>query len=164
MLCDICHKHDATIHLTEIVNEKVTEMHICSSCAKKKAHELKEQLSIADLVGGLASMTGGHKEETALKCPGCGLTYTDFRKKGRLGCAQCYTTFRQQLMPLLKRIHSSSHHTGKFPLRMVSSLASEAKSKELRDRLHRAIQLEDYEEAARLRDEMRKLGEGEKLR
>jgi len=159
MLCDICNKHDATMHLTEIVNEKVTEMHICSSCAKTKAQELKEQLSIADLAGGLSGIAESRKDETTIKCTSCGLTYADFRKKGRLGCAQCYTVFRQQLIPLLKRIHSSVHHAGKFPLRMASRMTLEAKTKELKEKLERAIKLEDYEEAARLRDEMRKLGE-----
>ncbi|MFA5100787.1 MAG: UvrB/UvrC motif-containing protein [Candidatus Omnitrophota bacterium] len=158
MVCDICHKNSATVHLTEIVSGKVAEMHICQTCAKSKATELKEQLSISDFLGGLVNIDDVEKEiETSLKCPLCGLTYNDFRKKGRLGCAQCYTTFRQQLMPLLKKIHGSTQHIGKSPVPANAKTPLETELKELRVRLERAVQLEEYEDAARLRDSIKTL-------
>jgi protein arginine kinase activator len=160
MLCDICHKNNATVHLTEIVNDKVVEMHICQVCAKLKAEELKEQLDISNLLGGLVGVGELHKEETSLKCSSCGLTYSDFRKKGRLGCGKCYVTFKNQLLPLLKKIHSSTHYSGKFPSRISQKTSPETKVKELKDRLERAIQLEEYEDAVGLRDEIRKLENG----
>jgi protein arginine kinase activator len=160
MLCDLCHKNIATVHLTEVLNDKVTEMHICQICAKSKTDELKEQLNISDLLGGLADNTGLTKEDSLIKCRFCGLTYADFKKKGRLGCAFCYSTFNIQLVPLLRKIHGAAHHRGKSPLQKNVKVHFEAKIKELRGRLERAINLEEYETAAKLRDEIKKL-EGE---
>ncbi|UCC94517.1 MAG: UvrB/UvrC motif-containing protein [Candidatus Omnitrophota bacterium] len=157
MLCDVCHKNIATVHLTEIINEKVVEMHICQECAKLKAEELKEQLSISDLLGGLVGMGPIEKEEKALHCPSCHLTYGEFKKKGRLGCGKCYATFKVQLLPLLKNIHGSTHHTGKAPFVKEKKKSREETMKGLRNRLQRAIHLEEYEEAARLRDEIKNL-------
>lgn len=157
MLCDLCHKNSATVHLTEVVNDKVVEMHICQSCAKLKTQDFKEQFNIADLLGGLVDTVGVRKEDTLLKCNSCGMTYADFKKKGRLGCAGCYTTFKTQLVPLFKKIHSSIHHEGKSPIKAGTNLSRELKLKDLKERLERAIKLEEYEEAARLRDEMKKI-------
>jgi protein arginine kinase activator len=157
MLCDICHKNIATVHLTEVVNDKVVEMHICQGCTKLKAEEIQEQFSISELLGGLVDIGQIKKEDTALKCSSCGLTYADFKKKGRFGCSNCYVTFKSKLSQLLKKIHGSTHHVGKSPLRKVTQAAGRVSVKELKERLERAIQLEEYEEAARLRDELRKL-------
>jgi len=163
MLCDLCHKHIATVHLTEIINDKIAEMHICQACAKTKTEEIKDQLNISDFLGGLAvAGTAERKEESSLKCVSCGLTYADFKKKGRLGCGNCYIVFKQMLLPLLKRIHGSTHHVGKSPLHKEERISREANIKELKNRLERAIQLEEYEEAARLRDELKSLEKQDK--
>ena len=163
MLCDVCNKNIATIHLTEIVNEKVVEMHICQSCAKAKAHELNEQFNISDFVGGLADIGISKKEEPTVKCPSCGFSYGDFKKNGRLGCGRCYVTFREQLLPLLKKIHSSTRHKGKTPLHVDKKTSLENKLKDLRRHLERAIQLEEYEEAAQLRDEIKNLSKAKNV-
>jgi len=163
MLCDICHKNIATVHLTEIVNEKVEEMHICQKCAKDKTEEIKEQLNISDFLGGLAEIGGAKSEKSALKCSSCGLTYDDFRKKGKLGCQECYATFRDNLLPLLKKIHGSIQHNGKAPFilkREAGEIHLDKKVKELRNRLEDAIKKEEYEEAARLRDQLKKIDKG----
>ena len=157
MLCDICHKNIATVHLTEIINDKVVEMHICQGCAKTKAEELKEQLSISDLLGGLIEIGEAEKKELAARCSVCGLTYSGFKKKGRLGCGNCYKTFRNKLIPLLKKIHGSTHHAGKFPSPLEKKISAQTKLEELKDKLQRVIQLENYEEAAQLRDQIKKL-------
>jgi protein arginine kinase activator len=158
MLCDICHKNIATVHLTEIVNDKIAEMHICSTCAKTKTEEIKDQLNISDFLGGLSGIgpAQGKKEEIDLKCASCGLTYADFKKKGRLGCSNCYVSFRVVLLPLIKKIHGSTHHVGKSPLKHVLGAAQE-KIADLKTQLKKAIQMEEYEAAARLRDEMKNL-------
>ena len=158
MLCDICHKNIATVHLTEIINDKVVEMHICKKCAKMKTEELKKQLNISDFLGGLVDI--GEVERAGkllLKCSSCGLSYQDFKKKGRLGCQSCYVTFRQRLLPLLRKIHGSVRHTGKFPLHWEKKISRQDNLRELKERLERAVKLEEYEEAAALRDEIRKL-------
>jgi len=158
MVCDICHKNIATVHLTEIVNEKVVEMHICQTCAQSKTEEINDQFNISDFLGGLMPTREEKTSRPGYTCPSCGLSYDEFRKKGRLGCQQCYSTFRQQLLPLLKKIQSATRHTGKIPLNLDKSVSTEAKIRELHERLNRAISLEEFEEAARLRDEIKQLG------
>ncbi len=156
MLCDICHKNIATVHLTEIVNDNVVEMHICQNCAHSKAQELSGQLNVSDFLSGFIGVEPKSSEHLA-ECSKCGLSYEEFRKRGRLGCAHCYVTFRKHLLPLLKKIHSSIRHAGKVPLGLDKKAANELDIKELRKLLDRAIQLEEYEEAAKLRDEIKKL-------
>lgn len=161
MLCDFCHKNIATVHLTEIINDKVTEIHICQSCAKAKAEEIKDQLSISDFLAGLADVgePALKKSDLTIKCKRCNLTYTDFKKKGRLGCADCYRYFRNMLLPLLRKIHGSDKHRGKKVFNVVETDERKIRIEELRKQLQLAIQLEEYEEAARLRDEIKKLEE-----
>jgi len=157
MLCDICHKNIATVHLTEIINNKVAEMHICQGCAQTKAGELNQQPNISDFLSGLISPARTGKQEHSLKCPACGLNYSDFKKTGRLGCDRCYSAFRKQLLPLLKKIHSTTSHTGKIPIHLEVPLSAEAKLKELNRQLAKAVQVEEYEQAARIRDQIKKL-------
>lgn len=160
MLCDICHKNIATIHLTEIINEKVVETHLCEECSKLKTEELKDQVSLSEFLTGLMSEKDLKKEKYEGKCLVCGLTYKEFRKKGRLGCAQCYQAFKAQLLPILKRIHGSASHRGKNPSAGGIKDSPEAALRELKEKLKRAVEFEAYEEAARLRDEIRKLTGG----
>jgi len=158
MVCDICHKNVATVHLTEIINSKVVELHLCPTCAREKTEELKEQLSISDFLSGLVGPQMEKEKKALVKpCPFCGLTYAVFKKIGRLGCSRCYVTFRPQLLPLLKRIHGSTQHLGKIPRSISKKSMANGRVKELKERLARAIQLEEYEEAVSLRDEIKKL-------
>lgn len=158
MLCDMCGKHEATVHVTEILDNKMTELHLCEECAKKKG-AVEKHFSLADLLAGLTDISTafGPEEAISQKCPGCGLTYKDFRKIGRLGCDRCYETFRESLVPLLKRIHGSGKHVGKFPVSKVKAVKVKVQLQELRDKLAKAVQLERYEEAAELRDRIRAL-------
>lgn len=133
-------------------------MHICQSCTKTE--EFKENVSIQELLGGLMDITETNKKEKiSLKCPVCGLTYDDFRKKARLGCGKCYSIFKQQLLPLLKKIHGSIRYNGKMPVNSELKISRENKAEELQKRLDMAIQLEEFEEAARLRDELKHANE-----
>ncbi len=156
MLCDICHKNIATIHLTEIINDKVVELHICQECAKLKTEELKSQLNISDFLMGLVKEEKP-KEKFILKCPRCGLTFNEFRKKGKLGCKVCYEIFRERLIPLFRKIHGSVEHCGKIPPTLEKKVILEKRIKELKRRLERAIKLEEYEEAAKIRDQIKEL-------
>ncbi len=158
MLCDLCRQNEATIHLTEIVNDKIVEMHICQSCAQEKTENLNEQLKLSGFLGGLAGPSGQkNKKEIQMCCSLCGLNFNEFKRKGTVGCGGCYSVFRSQLLPLLKKIHGSTRHTGKQPQHVDRGASLEMEIGELRKRLERAIHLEEYEEAARLRDEIRKL-------
>jgi len=163
MLCDSCHENEATVHLTEIINNKMTKLHLCENCAREKSQEMEEHFGLADLLSGLADLVPGEEkteekiQDTGIKCPTCGFGFQNFRKMGRLGCPKCYDTFKEQLNPLLQKIHGSDMHLGKIPtkkevVRNKATLVSELKS-----RLEKAIELEEFEEAARLRDRLRSL-------
>ena len=164
MVCDICKQNQATVHLTEIVDEQMSELHLCESCANQKGAQMESHFGLADLLAGLAEVgkpTGGVPvEEGEVKtCESCGMTYADFKKVGRLGCSECYMTFRKGLSTLLRRIHGSTAHVGKMPVSMVGNSSAKARSElqELKRKLQRAIEAEDFEEAAKLRDQLREL-------
>lgn len=167
MQCDICSKKKATVHLTEIVDEQMTEMHLCEDCAHQKSAQMEQQFGLADLLAGLSSGTAKDPKEGTLVCSTCALNYEDFRKFGRLGCTQCYASFKEHLSGLLKKIHGSSRHLGKMPYSLKSKmspdvaiatppalLASE-NLEDLRKQLHNAIAGEDFEKAAMLRDKIK---------
>jgi protein arginine kinase activator len=159
MICNICSKNQATVHLTEIVNEQMTELHLCEQCAQAKSHEMEQQFGLNDLLKGLVDFEkpSAEKETLLIKCSSCGLTYADFKKIGRLGCGQCYVTFKKYLAPLLKRIHGSNCHTGKSPLKSHGPCKKKEDLQELRLSLQKAIENEDFEKAAQLRDAIREL-------
>src|SRR3989338_10946713 len=114
MTCNICGVNEATVHLTEIVNNQMIEVHLCESCAQEKGTDFKTHFSIDDLLAGLTDITKqikqGEKKGSSLCCSGCGMTYEEFGKSGRLGCAVCYDAFAKMLLPLIKRIQRSTHH------------------------------------------------------
>ncbi len=158
MLCDICGKNPATVHLTEIIDEQMNELHLCEECARQKSIQMEQQFGLSDLLAGLAEFEKPPKDiESAvqLKCPACGLSYTDFKKIGRLGCGECYTAFKKYLGPLLKKIHGSNSHLGKSALKAAKPSKKKAELDTLRQRLQKAIEEEAFEEAANIRDQIR---------
>ena len=165
MVCDICKQHQATVHLTEIVDEQMSELHLCETCANQKGAQMESHFGLADLLAGLADFgkpaaVGAPLEEGEVKtCETCGMSYEDFKKVGRLGCSECYTTFRKSLSTLLRRIHGSTSHVGKVPLSLSGSTTVKGRNElqELKRRLQRAIEGEDFEEAAKIRDRLREL-------
>ncbi|MBN2119950.1 MAG: UvrB/UvrC motif-containing protein [Candidatus Omnitrophica bacterium] len=159
MLCDVCTKNPATVHLTEIIAGKIIEVHLCEECAKKKSEEFQKQFNITNFLSELVNVDpAGKTGLPALHCSNCGLTYQEFKKKGRLGCPQCYEDFKSQLQPLLRRMQGSSRHRGKTPkIKIKKEIPFDERMKELKAYLERAIKLEEYEEAARIRDEIREL-------
>lgn len=160
MQCDICGKKKATVHLTEIVDEQMSEMHLCEECAREKSVQMEQQFGLADLLAGLSDFNKPTKDapKVNLQCSNCQMTYEDFRKFGRLGCSECYTSFESHLAVLLKKIHGSNHHLGKAPIKIPQTERKKIESlQELRSQLLQAIQLEDFEKAAGLRDKIREL-------
>lgn len=159
MQCDICGKSEATVHLTEIINNEVTKLHLCEGCAKEKASEMEEHFGLADLLAGLADfgMQVESSEMTKLKCQNCGFSYMDFKKAGRLGCGECYEAFGKNITPLLKRIHGSDQHYGKAPMKAKRVIKVRDDIQDLKSRLQKAIQMEEFEEAAKLRDKIKEL-------
>jgi protein arginine kinase activator len=158
-LCQSCEKNEAKIHFTEIKDGEKTELHICEACA----HEKNMLLAFPSLLGHI--MKGGPdqsaKEADTLPsaCPGCGLTYADFKAKGRLGCPTCYTAFAPVLTPLLEKVHGSRRHVGNSPVRLEPDAETSQEFADLEESLTTAVESEDYERAAELRDEIRILRE-----
>jgi len=160
MMCDICGKKKATVHLTEIVDEQMSEMHLCEKCARQKSSQMEQQFGLADLLAGLGDFSKQIEdtEKVDLVCAHCGLKYEDFRKFGRLGCSECYENFKMHLSTLLKKIHGSNCHFGKMPVKMTQTdKATVASLQDLKNKLAHAVQAEDFEKAAQLRDNIRDL-------
>jgi len=161
MLCDICGKNLATVHLTEIIDEQMNELHLCEECAAHKSEQMETQFGLSDLLAGMAEFGKPNNKETEpaedVKCASCGLSYADFKRIGRLGCPDCYNTFRKYLVPLLKRIHGLSQHFGKSPLKITKGTKKKIDSQDLRNKLQKAVEAEAFEEAARIRDQIKEL-------
>ena len=160
MVCEACKQQQATVHLTEIVNGQMSELHLCEACANQKGAQVESHFGLSDLLVGLADVgkpQEGERDTIVKGCANCGMTYDDFRKVGRLGCSECYGTFKRGLATLLKRIHGSTHHMGKAPASLVKPSATKPELTELKRRLERAIEMEEFEEAAQLRDRIRQI-------
>jgi protein arginine kinase activator len=160
MLCDTCHERDAVVHLTQIVDNTVTQLHLCERCAAERGVETTVATPKHPLGVFLDEV---HKQltpasENGDRCEFCGSTMADFRTTGRWGCARCYTTFEASMRGLLRRVHGSAQHIG-ATYRPPQSPALErmAVLGELRERLRRAIDAEQFEQAADLRDRIRVL-------
>jgi len=153
--CQRC-SNPATVHLTNIENNKKLEVHLCQKCAEAQQLMKKQELNLPAVLQALIGQhVGPWTDELArLTCPACGIGYMEFRAAGRLGCPHDYNVFRAGLEPLLNRIHRSQRHVGKRPRRAVS-LEKQAELVELRQSLRIAVESEAYEEAARLRDLLR---------
>lgn len=162
MTCNICNKNQATVHLTEIIDGAMSELHLCEECARQKSAQMEQQFGLSDLLAGMAEFSKPPKENetVAVKCSNCGLTYKDFKKAGRLGCGVCYMEFKKYLGPLLKRIHGSSEHAGKIPqgspaAARPSPVRRKNDLQELKLRLQKAVESEAFEEAAKIRDQIK---------
>ncbi|MCB9844850.1 MAG: UvrB/UvrC motif-containing protein [Phycisphaeraceae bacterium] len=182
MLCE-CGQAEATVHEVLIKGDKQVARHLCEQCARKAGIDPKPSGSMTELIAKHAmghSMGIGAQIVTAPKraasCPSCKTTYDSFKQNGVLGCPECYTTFLEVLTPLLERAHEgATHHVGKIPRRALDSTKSHPGSRidallgsleqraerlaTLRKQLDEAIRAEQYERAAKVRDEIRSLGE-----
>lgn len=162
MKCQKCAK-PATYHITDIDRGKPREYHFCDEHAREHldpARETTESLAIGKLAEGLIKGTAGIREPSPADkqaCPLCQITFLDFRNSGRLGCPHDYEVFRDELMPLLENIHDEPRHLGKVPRRAPRGTQLQATLFQLRNDLKRAIAAEDYETAARLRDQIKSL-------
>ena len=158
MLCSICKEKPATVHLTDIKGDKMQKVDLCEECAKNKGVN-DSTFALADMLLGLGASQ--EIEQAAggveIKCPQCGFTQADFKKSGRLGCAECYKAFADGLEGLLKSMHKGTRHAGKVPasLRQTRDLSDRLKT--LQQKLAKAIEEENFEQAAALRDEIKQM-------
>jgi protein arginine kinase activator len=160
--CDQCGSDDAVVHLTQIVNNQMSTYHLCEKCAAEKGLEVTPEpvnFPLTDFLAQMGEGSGGTSDVSDdLRCAFCGLTFKDFRETGRLGCPQCYSSFEGPLRALLRRIHGGTQHMGKVYLPPdPSATEMEKRLETLRRKLQRAVETEDFERAADLRDEIRAL-------
>ncbi len=166
MLCQKCKKNPATINLTQIVNNEKVVMSICSECAAKMGfHSPLESVPfpLAEILAGMLQQDFSHETGEPmpdLKCDNCGLTFEGFAGQGRFGCGQCYTAFRSRLEPIMRRLHGSSLHKGKPPVADQDQAHSVQEEGRLENELKKAIEAEDFERAADLRDKLKAMREG----
>ena len=162
MVCDSCGERDWKVTLTKVVNGTVTQVHLCNECAAEQGVETTVAAPPTPLTSLLQSvqqqMASGTGDQA--RCSFCQATYKDFRASGRLGCARCYSTFEPQLRDLLQRVHGATRHSG----RLYGPPAPEQMQRastvlELREQLRRAIELEQFEQAAKLRDQLKEVAE-----
>lgn len=158
MLCDACKKREAVVHIVKIENGKRTDLHLCAACARKQtSYNNFKDLHIIDndFFRKMAYPDVEEQGKEEPRCASCGLTYSEFIRDGKFGCPDCYEAFKEELPPLLRRIHGHSRHTGKVPGQGVFRTKSEVKL--LRQRLQQLVREERYEEAAQVRDKIHAL-------
>ncbi len=165
MLCEICKTEEATVHLTQVIDGSIKKLHLCEQCAQSSGFDLQGPISITDILLGM----GGKREEQAVpsaerSCPRCHMRRSDFKKSGRFGCATCYEAFAEDLPPLLRAMHRNDRHIGKVPASEAVRMAVLHELGQLQLDLEQAVAGENYEQAARIRDEIqlvrRKMGGG----
>jgi protein arginine kinase activator len=159
MRCDSCRERDAVVQLTQVENTEMKVLHLCEVCAAERGVDVPSQKGNAPLVDFLAQIGKG---EVVGRCPECGMTSAQLRQTGRLGCASCYAHFDEHLRSLLRRLHGGSKHVGK------TVLPADPKREDLsvhltslRRSLKKAVEAEDFEHAAALRDQLRRLEAGQ---
>jgi protein arginine kinase activator len=159
MLCDSCKERDAVVHLTRIVDNAVTQLHLCEKCAAAKGVETTlavPQHPLGDILQAVQQQAASTSED-APSCDFCGASARDFRATGRLGCPHCYDAMERSLRELLRRLHGSSKHVGRRYEAPTADLTADKPDTlhDLRDRLRRAVEQEQFELAAELRDRLR---------
>lgn len=169
IVCQACQASPATVHLTEIKDKEKREIHLCTKCAQEKGISIKADFTLGEIFGGLVDPQGSptpaqkdkERKDSRLVCPRCGLSYLEFRKTGRLGCPDDYEFFRKGLTPFLEKIHLAVQHVGKVPSRADARTQQVKELIGLRRQLTALVEREAYEDAAKIRDRIKKLEEGD---
>ncbi len=162
MICEKCNQNKATVHVTKIQNNKKTELHLCEECARKTQDmSFENPFTINNFLTGLLdSVQSSPIKVDYIKtttCSKCGMSYGKFKQLGRLGCSDCYNTFNEKLMPLIKSVHGSQQHTGKVPKKSGNRIRMKREIMTMKKQLRRAIEREEFESAAELRDKIKLL-------
>src|SRR5690625_305011 len=169
MKCSECKKRPATLHYTQIINGQKTEVQVCEICATKKGYmnNTEETYSLHDLLTGLFNFSSSPLEFQKdnifhsideLQCSKCNMTFNDFQRIGKFGCAHCYKTFKVKLDSIFRRVHSgNTKHNGKIPKRQGAHLNTKKEIELYREKLQQLIEQEEFEKAAVVRDQIKKL-------
>lgn len=170
MICQDCKKRESQVSLTQIINNVKTSLSLCKECAAARGfHSPLDNVPfpLAEILSGMS--TSVHEaivksKNSGVKCPDCGLSFEEFTQQGRFGCGRCYSTFRSDLEPIMRKIHGASLHRGNTPggFKEGSSDTTPLPIKEeerLETGLTKAIEAEDFERAAEIRDKLKALRE-----
>ncbi|MCK4753045.1 MAG: UvrB/UvrC motif-containing protein [Planctomycetes bacterium] len=163
MLCQVCKKDEATIHLTEITDGIRVEMHLCQTCASEEGIAAKNQIPLNELLSNLLAVQPADEDladnSTKLTCDNCGFTLDEFRRDGLLGCPNDYEVFEKALLPLIEKTHNGkTKHCGKVLSKAPADTKKQIALAALQQKLDDAVKSEDYELAAKLRDKIKRLG------
>jgi protein arginine kinase activator len=159
-VCDLCGKGEATMNVSQLDKDgKVTEISVCAECASQRGFTEVQQLKagVAEIIAELKTRVD--EADSKLVCQNCGLSYAEFKRQGRLGCADCYVSFHDELLPLIRRIHDAVQHVGRTASGGRKQAQVKMNIQKLREALSGAIQAEDYEKAAALRDQLKRTEE-----
>ena len=164
MLCQKCNKNEATIHRVTVINGAKNEVHLCEDCAREEGGI--PSLAIQNILKGFLEKS--QSKEQSLYCPNCSMTLEKFKSDGFLGCTQCYSVFEEYLEPILHSIHGTAVHEGKQPKSSAMKTAAQpvlepkkpSGAELLKNELKQAIEEENYERAAQIRDELKAMQEG----
>ena len=143
--------------MTEIGDGQMKKIDLCEECAQEKGVTDPEGFALADLLLGLGASSEMEQGSAELECPTCGFSHADFKKSGRLGCSECYATFAEPLEGVLKQMHKGTQHVGKAPKALRAQLDFSKQRDKLTEQLTKAIEMEDYEKAAQIRDQLNDL-------
>lgn len=169
ILCQDCKKRESQVHLTQIINNEKSSLSLCKECAAARGfHSPLENVPfpLAEILSGMAKKipSGRRKEEThSIVCPKCNLTFDEFARQGRFGCGACYSAFREVLEPIMRKIHGASMHRGHTPTPSRTDGKEDSlpirEEERLEGELKKAIESEDFERAAEIRDKLKSIRE-----
>jgi len=168
MICDECGEREASVHLTRIINDEKTEMHLCEKCAQKSSQlNTDNNFSFQSLLSGIMNQNLANQNSPVFKddqsqnlvCNYCGMSYQEFTQRGVFGCEGCYDAFEGKLDQLVKRIHGNSQHKGKYPLSLRKKIKIKSEINELKNEMKLAVAKENFEKAAEIRDEIHAIEE-----
>lgn len=172
MICDMCKKNEATVHITKIVNGSKQDHNLCEKCAMKKGElnfgshiDFVSPFSFQHILSGIMdyiSTANETQKSFDISCKNCGTTYNEFKEMGLLGCSECYQSFTSTLGPIIKRVQGNLEHTGKIPEKAGKDIIHKKRVLKLKEDLQKAIASEEYEKAAEVRDMIKKLQSEEK--
>ena len=160
MLCQSCEKKQATTHIKTILNGELKEYRLCSECAKKYGYATfldDAGFDLDKLFGSFMEGIGQGALPSKKRCQCCGSSFEDIARTGKVGCAECYETFYEELLPSVRRIHGRTSHIGKLAHSAGTGVRIRSEIAKCRGELEQAIQAQEFEKAAKLRDRIREL-------